>query len=252
MNSLKVRFFLLFTGLGVLVALGVGLVMYVQYHNYIRDTYRKTLIDVAHLVERQFPVLTDTDYLIQEATVQSEQFWELCSTLDTISDALGLAYIYYMDKINGSEYRYLLSSGFSLEDTEGWLETVSPLAGEIELSAQTRSIQITKKPITDEWGTYISAFLPIVERGGVVGVLGVDYYVTFIQTLERRAVIALFVALVIAAGISIVFALTISTSVTKPIRYAITALKTIAGGDLTQKIEAAGTDELGDMMRFLS
>jgi uncharacterized protein YraI len=39
-KSLKARFFLFFTGLGIIVALGVGIVMYVQDAGYIKDSYR--------------------------------------------------------------------------------------------------------------------------------------------------------------------------------------------------------------------
>jgi methyl-accepting chemotaxis protein len=141
------------------------------------------------------------------------------------------------------------------DDHEGWLEVLSPHADEIEAAYRTKTIQITEKPITDEWGTYISAFLPISKNDKIVGVLAADFSLTFVEELERRALTALIISLVIAAAIAGVFAYGVSLSLVKPIRRAISALKTIAGGDLSQKVEAAAgksVDELGEMMNFLN
>jgi methyl-accepting chemotaxis protein len=251
MKSLKTRFFLLFAVLGILVSLGVGLIMYTQYANYIKASYRKILTQVVQLVEQQFPILPDTEYLVGEATAQPEEFWELCREINTINENFGLTFIYYMEALDGGrQFRYLVSSGFVPEDTGGLLEIASP-AQEIEAAYRTNTLQITKKPMTDEWGTYISAFLPISKNGRVVGVLGADIFLTLVKDLERRALIALIVSLVLAAGISGAFAFVVSSSLIKPIRRAMSALKTIAEGDLTSQVEAGGNDELGEMMRFL-
>jgi methyl-accepting chemotaxis protein len=251
MKSLKMRFFILFTGLGVLVALGVGLVMYSQYHKYIKDSYQKNLIAIVQLVQQQLPVLAENDYLVSEATAQSDAYWELCRQLDTVSNTFNLAYIYYLQALDG-QYRFLLSSGFVPGDADGLFELEVALTGEINIAYQSKAIHILKNPVTDRWGTYISAFVPIIKDGAVVGILGADYPIAFVIQLERKAMVALLVALVLAISLSTALAFTVSSSLIKPIHHVIASLKIIAEGDFTQKVIATGKDELGDMMRFLN
>ena len=75
MKSLKTRFFLFFTGLGILAALGVGIVMYVQYAGYIKVTYHNTLTQAVTLTEKQFPVLYQSDYLAEQAQTKTDEIF---------------------------------------------------------------------------------------------------------------------------------------------------------------------------------
>jgi methyl-accepting chemotaxis protein len=257
MKSLKTQFFLLFTGLGVLVSLGVGLVMYIRYDNYIKATYRNTLEQAAVMIEGLYPALADPASLMREGTAQSASYWELMHEIKHIADTLDFAYIYLLEKDAGGFY-FRFDTDYA-DDPETPITTLFGRYNEYpeEINVAYNSNMLTlSATYTDEYGTFVSAFLPIIKNGGVVSVLGLDYDVSFIRTLERRALIALIVSLVLAAGISGTFAFGVSLSLIKPIRCAIASLKTISEGDLTQEVEAAGTnkkavDELGEMMRLL-
>jgi methyl-accepting chemotaxis protein len=257
MRSLKVRFFLLFTGLGVLVSLGVGLVMYVQYDQYIKDTYRQTLASAAAMLERECPELSDPEYLLREGAAKTDLYWDITHTFANICESFGLEYAYYLIPHNGV-WRFVISSIYtpSTPDKEMFI-VYDYTSEEFTLAFNTRTPQITAVPYADEWGTFITGSRPIMKDGKSVGVIGVDYELSFTQNLERQAGLALIISLILAAGISAALAFGVSSSLIKPIRRAIAALKAIAEGDLTQKVEAASTDqeavdELGEMMQFLS
>jgi methyl-accepting chemotaxis protein len=251
MRSLKTRFFLFFTGLGIIVALGVGIVMYVQYDGYITDSYRSTLTQAVTLAEKQFPVLYQPEYLTEQAQTRSDDLFEMDRRLADIAESLGITYLYYLQK-TGNEYCFILSSGTTREDPTPILEAYPMTAPEMVAALQTQTMQIGTNPYTDEWGTFISVSLPIVKNGVILGVLGADYEMSFVSALERRAHIALLLSLLFAIAFALVLALTVSSSLIKPIRRTIDALKTIATGDLTSRVEAAGTDELGEMMGLLN
>jgi methyl-accepting chemotaxis protein len=251
MKSLKTRFFLFFTGLGIIVALGVGIVMYVQYAAYIKDSYHSTLTQAVTLTEKLFPVLYQSEYLTEQAQIRSDDLFEMNRRFADIAESLGITYLYYLQK-NGNEYRFVLSSIITREDPSALLGVYPMTAPEMAAALQMRTLQIGTKPYTDEWGTFISASLPIVKDGAILGILGADYDVSFVYALERNAQIALLIALLLAVAFALVLALTVSSSLIKPIRRAIDALKTIATGDLTSRVEAAGNDELGEMMGFLN
>ncbi|GHU47236.1 hypothetical protein FACS1894200_02280 [Spirochaetia bacterium] len=252
MKSLKTRFFLFFTGLGVLIALGVGIVMYVQYAAYIKDTYHSTLTQAVTLTERMLPKLYDSEYLAAQAEGASDEMFEMNKHMLDIVESLGITYLYYLQRF-GNEYRFVLSDVITRENTEELLMVYSiddtPLFGQ---SIQARTLQLSDAPYTDEWGTFVSASLPIIKNGEVLGILAADYDMSLVFARQQRAQLALTISLILAVVFALVLALMVSSSLIKPIRRAIDALKTIATGDLTTHIEATSDDELGEMMRFLN
>ena len=115
MKSLRMQFFLFFIGLGMLISLGVGITMYIQYNSYIRYTYSATLNRSLELVKKQFPVMEDTDYILREGKAGSPAYWEMINSMENIVESFGLAYIYFVHKHNGG-YQFLLSSEFAPKD----------------------------------------------------------------------------------------------------------------------------------------
>ncbi|GHU26440.1 hypothetical protein FACS1894172_18300 [Spirochaetia bacterium] len=259
MKSLKTRLFLFFTGLGILVALGVGIAMYVQYEKYIKRTYINTLTQAVWFVEKQYPELADPDYITGEGMARSSVYRKLLADLGVISNSFGLASIYYMQQWNGAYHFILTSESVSFLDElpltasrDEMFLAYDVVSEEMAAAVRTKTLQISKEPYTDEYGTFISIILPILNNGQVVGLLGADYEISYIRGIKWQAQLALIIALVLAIGVSLALALTVSSSLIKPIRRAIDALKTIATGDLTAYIEVTSDDELGEMMRFLN
>jgi methyl-accepting chemotaxis protein len=254
MKSLRTRFFLLFTGLGLLISLGVGMFMYTLYVSYIKDTYRKTLTDVLRLVEKQYPALSDPEQLCQQGTAGAAEYWDIIAALDTIATTFEVTYIYLV-RPSGNTYQFILSSEYTREQSLDDIFSVydpDDFPAEMDAAYKTGTLQISPAPFTDKFGTFVSAYIPIFKGNAISGVLGADFKVSFVESLERRALVELLLALILASGISGVLAFIFASSLIKPIRKVIGALKIIAEGDLTQKIESAGKDELGEMTRFLS
>ncbi|MDR3303552.1 MAG: methyl-accepting chemotaxis protein [Treponema sp.] len=252
MHSLKTRFFLLFTVLGVLISLGVGLVMYTQYDRYIKDTYLNTLTRTAVMIEGIYPELADPEALMREGVAHSAVYWDLMHEFKHIADTLDMAYIYLLVK-DGGGFSFRLDTDYAeAPDTplDSMFEPYNDYPEAIDDAYTSKTLALSE-PYTDEFGTFVSAFMPIVKDGVVVSVLGLDYEITFIRTLTGKALIALLVALLLAAFVSGVFAFVISLSLIKPIRGAMSALKSIANGDVSQKVVATSKDEFGEMMRFL-
>ncbi|MDR2483204.1 MAG: methyl-accepting chemotaxis protein [Treponema sp.] len=254
-NGLKIRFFCFFTALGILVALGAGLVMYTRYIASIKNNYRKTLSQVAAYIEKQFPLMSDPEAVMREGLAQSDVYYQLTGDMNTIAETFGLTYIYLIIRIQG-EYRFILDSTASPEVFRGlapedYFLPYEP-AGDMLAAEQTRTLQVSKKPFTDEYGVFVSATLPVIKNGEVRGFIGADYEVSLIRSLEWNARLSLLLALAAAIVLSAPIALAVSSSLIRPIQGAIGALETIARGDLTAPIVSARDDELGDLTRLLA
>ncbi|MDR2484616.1 MAG: methyl-accepting chemotaxis protein [Treponema sp.] len=253
-KSLKIRFFYLFTGLGTFIALSVGLVMYIRYIAYIRSAYRESLTNVITFMVQGYPIMSEPGCIMEEGLAQSETYYNLTADIKALADAFNLAYIYVIIRSN-NEYRFILDSeatpdvfaGLSKEDYFLPYEATD----DMREAERTRSLHISPKPFTDEYGTFVSALFPVIKNGEILGFIGADYDVSQVKSFEWHAILSLLVALASAILLSAFIAFVVSSSFIRPIKQAIETLKTIADGDLTARINTSGNDELGDMMRLL-
>jgi methyl-accepting chemotaxis protein len=202
------------------------------------------------LTEKLLPEIYQPEYLTEQAKTLSDDLFEMNSRFTDIADSLGLAYIYYLQKTE-NEYRFIFSSEITRKDNGTILEVYPITAPEIKHALQTGTLQIGTDPTTDKWGTFISAASPVIKNGEILGILGADYELSFVTALDRKAQIALLISLLFAFAFAFILAFTVSSSLIRPIRRAINALKTIATGDLTARVEATGNDEMGEMMLLL-
>ncbi|MEO6281061.1 methyl-accepting chemotaxis protein [Roseateles sp.] len=67
----------------------------------------------------------------------------------------------------------------------------------------------------------------------------------------RRVLLIFALATVVALVIGIAAALTITRSITRPVQRASDAVRAVAGGDLTQRLQSNGRDELGQLLSML-
>jgi methyl-accepting chemotaxis protein len=257
MKSLRSRFFFSFAILGIVIALGVGLFMYVEYHRYITESYTNTLESVADIIEAQYPVLSDPEYIKSEGRINSDAYWEIPRKLQVIADAFGLAYIYLLER-DGSGYNFILDTD-DLDDItdaneafEPYLEDEVPYELDVVMAIRERQLSA---PYTDEWGSFISLFVPIFSPNSAgeppAAILGLDYDVSFVRNLEQRAYIALGLALALAILISGLAALMVSRSLLRPIKEMVGVGSALADMNFKIPISVNRRDEIGDMQRAL-
>ncbi|WP_010256718.1 PP2C family protein-serine/threonine phosphatase [Treponema primitia] len=247
MKSLKTRFFIFISGLGIIVSLGVGILMYSRYQNYIIDSYRTTLSEVAALVQKRMPELADTQYLLSGAREQSPDFWARIEKLDQIAVSFNMLYIYYMEKV-GDKYRFLLSSDWTPDTIDiDILHDPDYIGEDMDIAYKERTLRIADKPVANEYGNAISAYVPIIKDGAVSGVLGLDFEISFVKRLEQNAIIALFISLIPVIILAGIFAYILALSLTRPIARLAETVRRIGSGDLAAKIIIKGNDEIAEL-----
>jgi methyl-accepting chemotaxis protein len=114
----------------------------------------------------------------------------------------------------------------------------------------TGQFLITPKPYTDEYGTFITAISPISNGSKVVGLLCADYEFSSIQKSQFWARLSLGISIVL----SIMAALFLALSITRPIAKVVNTLKDISEGegDLTRIITVNSKDEIGDLAHYFN
>ena len=244
-QSLRWRFFLFFIGLGILVFLGTATPIFVQYRRYIRTTYTGTLHRALALADSQLRVGGNEVAHLLEAAPGNELHKKLVTNAMEIVSAFELAFIYLVYK-DGAGYRFVISTYDmpGVPDVSFWNDAPP----ELSMVFATGKPAITGE-YTDEWGSVVTAFLPIIEGGRVIAVWGADFPLAYIHSLRLYSVIALAVALLVSSGIALAFALLVSSSLIRPIHEIETVSAALANLDFTVSIEASRKDEIGKVQR---
>jgi methyl-accepting chemotaxis protein len=256
MKRLRTTFFLFFVGLCFVIALVVGMMIYLQYRSYIKGSYTEVLENTAHSVERLFPEIKDIEALIAEGESSSELYFDLVRSINEINESYGFVFIYYIARF-GDEFQFVFDTDditlFGIEDPDSYLLKPWDDAPDEVMEAWTKKVfVITKEPYTDQWGTFISGFYPILnDSGHAVGILGLDLDVSYVQGLESRAIIFSGASLLIALLIATFISLRLASSIAKPINEVAVAAHTLAEMRFDIKTSKLRKDEIGVLQTAL-
>ena len=185
---------------------------------------------------------------------ESEEFAAVLDKLAIFRDNSNIEYIYTMKQLEDGSVVFVVDA-----DTEEPADLYEPYEMIEEMSeafngATTADSEIT----TDEWGSYFSAYSPIYDStGSVVGIVGVDISVDWINSQLAKVSQTFFFIGIIVVLLGIVCAVLISQSISrnlKKLNRKVVDLKD-GDGDFTKEIEMTSGDELeiiaGNMNQFL-
>jgi methyl-accepting chemotaxis protein len=246
MHSLRWKFFAFFIGLG----LSISLVMYIPYSRYIKETYHEKLTSVLNMIDiDHHNIFSDPAGLTRQGTEGLDEYWELVYAMNDIAVVFELTYIYLVQPV-GDGYKFVFSSEHTPdtphEEVFGlWNQDDIPDA--LTAAHTTKTSQITKKPYTDKYGTFISAFFPVVQNGTVMALLGADYNIAKIKGYELRAQLSLIVSIMASAALAFL----LSISLIRPIQELEKVAETIAEMNFSGEISKFRKDEIGSMQRAL-
>ncbi|MDR2393636.1 MAG: methyl-accepting chemotaxis protein [Treponema sp.] len=259
MKSLRGALFIVFVTLSVLISFGMGMVIYVQYSAYIKDNYEGTLKQVLERVAEYMPMLNDTDYIIHEGQEQSEVYASLCVEVYKFTKLFNVEDIALLYRPQANTFRFLLGAvqaddplSFLTDDLflAPW-EVEGDVAGTVEAMYSTRTFQATDAPYTDEFGTHVSGFLPLIKNGSVTGFLVVDYEVSYVESLHQKAYIALAVSMAAALVLASVGAWVFASFLVKPITQVTLAAMELAHAHFDIDIPITSRNEIGEQQKAL-
>jgi methyl-accepting chemotaxis protein len=138
--------------------------------------------------------------------------------------------------------------------TDTFREPVAKTAPEQTLEYMRQGLQgTTFQPAnTDAYGTWISAFSPVVDKqGDTIAVVGMDYSLEYVADVEREARAQVLPVLGISYALLVVLVLVVATLVVRPLRRLTSATRRIADGeydlDLTGITRTRFPDEMTEL-----
>jgi diguanylate cyclase (GGDEF)-like protein len=216
--NLQLKFILVLGVFGILCSAGIGMLIYSQYHGYIVSSLRDTLRDAGGLLESQMPVLGDVDSIRREGLAESEAYMDILRTLKEYNDAFGFAFVYLIE--NGPNgFIFLLDTDRLGKNADSTFLTPATDEVAVCLPDVIKSGKTGLSGIyTSKFGTFMSAFVPVVRQNRVVSVIGLDYDISRIRSLERRVLLQIFFCVLITAVFVVAAAIVVSKTFVNLVR----------------------------------
>ena len=181
----------------------------------------------------------------------SETYATIVNQLALFRDNADIEYIYTLRQVGTNQFEFIVDS-----DTE----EPAAIGDECEATdalASAFANQMTTAddaPFTDEWGSHVSAYSPILCDNQVVGVVGVDISANWID--EQMAVLRnlVIVTCIVTYAVSMVVLLVLMSKFTKSIKRLNDKVKELASGegDLTKKIFIYSRDDIGEIAGYVN
>ncbi|QGU95933.1 HAMP domain-containing protein [Clostridium bovifaecis] len=201
----------------------------------IQDDAKSTVMEAVKIIDGD-----KVEKVIKNKSIDIPEYKQVQEAMVLFKNDKDIKYIYTMAKASDNTAYYVVDG--ALVEASSFGEE-SNLEDEMKEAFEGQAIH-TEKPVTDNYGTFISAYAPIKNSSGeIIAIIGVDKEVgTFINIKNRLtmsiAVAAVFI-IILAILSSIIFSKRISLNVEK-IRH---TLKKMADGDLTIDLDIKSGDE---------
>jgi adenylate cyclase len=108
--------------------------------------------------------------------------------------------------------------------------------------------QVPRGFVKDQWGTWLTALVPVRDRGGKsVGLLGADIDAEDVIARLRRLLLSGVAAMVFSAGLAIGVAVVASRRLTRPLTVIGDAVRSVGQGQLNTQVEWRSNDEFSQL-----
>ncbi|MDR2489803.1 MAG: response regulator [Spirochaetaceae bacterium] len=207
--------FVIYAALAFLTSLVVGITMYVKYRNYIEETYHLPLTHVISALERRFPELQSSEKILETYRDNPDRYWYIQRAFLSMAESFNLMYVYALKYTDDNRWYYLISSEQGPDMTadeifywEGHAHPPNePCALQRAHDTRVLAVSTQREIRPSPYGTYVSAFLPVVADGKIELIIGADYDMRNVYELRRNALSALVMALFFSSVVSVLLML---------------------------------------------
>lgn len=236
--SIATQLFLFILGAALGVALIVGAVAYGTMGNFLRKKSMDDVLEIAVIASEY----VDTETFAQAIEGDPDALAEINDSLSLVLKADSVAYIYTMMPKDKDNFRFVVDT--DPEDPEEYGAEYP--AEENMFKAMQGSAVVNREAVSDEWGTFYSAYAPISDGEEVLGIVGVDYDASSVQSSLNRLILNIVIAVAGGLGLALVVAFVASTRMKRNFTKVNNKIMEVASddGDLTKTLDITSGDEL--------
>lgn len=241
-RSIQEKLIINFVMLIFIITLVTGIIQYNSSSQRIIDSINR---EVSRLAAAAALLIDGDDHqkLINEQDKLSDAYKDIKTKMQSFQKETKIAYIYTLVKNEDNKTKFIIDAdeetGADLGEEYDYLPAME--------SAFNGIPSADKNMYTDEWGTFLSGYAPIKNsEGKVVAIVGLDIDASYIQQEKNEVIKNIAINMIFSMILTLILAILISKRIIKPIHYLVKRFEelSLAGGDLTKKIEINTGDEL--------
>jgi methyl-accepting chemotaxis protein len=227
----------------------LGAVAYKKSYNMLYSQIRHNTESIASAVA----AMIDGSIVaaVQPGEENTEDYLKVSNDLTTFLDSTGVEYVYTIRPSASGGMEYAIDA--QIED----YSAIGDVFDDTEAAPSlTGAVVSSSEPYTDAWGRHISSYSPVYADGKIVGAVGVDVSMEWIETqtssLLRSIIISCVIVLIVGAALLVIIGRTLSHKFNVLNNKVVELTK--GDGDLTRHIEINSGDEfevIGDNINKL-
>ncbi len=177
---------------------------------------------------------------VQPGDEESEAYLEVSNLITTILDETGIEYLYTIRYSDSGALEYAIDA-----QIEDYSAIGDPFDDAEAIPALQGQIVSSKEPYTDEWGTHITSYAPVIADGKVVAAVGADVSMDWVTEQTSSLMKAIILTCVIVLLVSSIIFFILSRMLAAKFNALNDKIVELSNGDgdLTRNIEVDSGDE---------
>lgn len=250
--KLKGKLILSYLVLALLSCALLGTIQYSQTSTRTREDLEARLLSIVQTVAQYID--GDQHALLTSYEMESSPFYiESQRKLQGVMEANpDLVYLYTLAKTPDGNVYFVLDASVGEDHSD--LASLYESNPDMEIAFSGKATTVSDF-ITDDWGTFLSGYAPIINsQGQVVGLVAADIAADSVLATQRKLLMSTLTIGAISVAIAAAVGIWISSWISTPLITTVDMLKDIAEGegDLTKRMEVNSQDELGDLAHWFN
>ena len=249
--SIGTKLMMFFIFVSIFTAIVIGYLSYKVAYNNQFEELRKELV----LLANGATLFVDGDAVeqLEPGEENTESYKKIKDLLIQYKNKTNVKYIYTFEKYNNEYVKFVVDADEEEPASIGEEYEVNPSIKQALDGQATADNEI----FTDEWGTFLSGYAPIINsKGETVGAVGIDIDVSYIKQMTKNIIYKILLACIIAIIFSIIITKFAVYKINAILYNIVLKIRDISqnSGDLTKKLEINSGDEfevLGDEVNNL-
>jgi len=197
--GLTARIYFYFIAGVIIASLFSILIMYFDYNNYIITGIERNLIRGAIDTENIIDPAKHNSLINTSDGRNTEYYIETLEKLNNLRETGSFSYIYTLVKLPDNKFYFIFDTEdyqVSPGDKLSFMREYENMPHEVLKAYNSKMLAVTENYYTDEWGTFKSAFLPVMNSAkNVEYIIGVDFDATYIASLNKKILLISLIAL---------------------------------------------------------
>lgn len=218
----------------------LGIVTYNKSNNMLMDQIKNNTQSVASAVAAMIDGSVVAS--VKPGEEETEDYLRVSNDLTTFLDSTGMEFIYTIRSTPDGAMEYAVDAQIGDD-----MSMIGDEFDDEEAAPTLKSGQIvsSSEPYTDEWGTHLSSYSPIYVDGKIVGAVGVDVSMEWVNQQSASLLRTIIIVCVCISAAGILLLLVVSGTLSRKFRLLNDKIVelTKGDGDLTRLIELNSGDE---------